>query len=246
VSSPAARMPNVGARMIAIVSLAGIIGTGAGCYPAMAHPTRVGSGFSVLTTLGMYVAEDRTIVPIGEPPEVRAWPTFGISAALSIRDTTALDDGVGLRLSVGTGFAMPIWQAYLELPRDRFGPYDAGVGIALHGARPRLVMPYVQFGRQVGERRAWWYTQQGVAFGATSRGEPSGLIWIPTVAVASGLSGGEASLFLTGIVGGNRSVHEEVCRVCGGDARQVSRNYMLFGVSWGQIVVSNLPIPRDR
>ena len=124
----------------------------ASCYPALAHPTRVGSGFSVTTTLGMHVAEDRSVFPDGKPPRARLWPSFGVNAALSIRDTSAIEEGVGLRLSVGTGFAMPIWQAYLELPRDRFGPYDAGVGVALHGARPRLVMPYAQFGRQLGER----------------------------------------------------------------------------------------------
>ena len=216
------------------------------CYPAMAHPTRVGSGFSVTTTLGMYAAEDTTVILGGEEGRVRLLPTFGINAALSIRDTSATDDGVGLRLSVGTGFAMPIWQAYLELPRDRFGAYDAGFGLALHGARPRLVMPYAQFGRQLGERRTWWYTQQGVAFGTTSRGRESGAIWVPTVAVASGVSGGEASLFLTGIVGGSGPIHEEICRVCVSGTRRVTRNYLLVGVSWGQIVISNLPLPRER
>lgn len=216
------------------------------CYPAMAHPTRVGSGFSVQTTVGMYLAEDEPVTFGGEPPEVRALPTFGISAALSIRDTAALDEGVGLRLSVGTGFAMPIWQAYLELPRDRFGPYDAGFGVALHGARPRLVMPYAQFGRQLGERRAWWYTQQGVAFGTTSSGNSSGAIWVPSAAFATGLSGGEASIFVTGVVGGSDQLHEEICRVCEAGARRITRNFLLFGVSWGQLVISNLPIPRER
>lgn len=215
------------------------------CYPALAHPTRVGSGFSVTTALGMHVSEDQSVFPDGRPAKARLWPTFGINAALSIRDTAAIEEGVGLRLSVGTGFAMPIWQAYLELPRDRFGPYDAGVGVALHGARPRLVMPYAQFGRQVGERRTWWYTQQGVAFGTTSLGRQSGTIWVPTVAVASGLSGGEASLFLTGVIGGNWSLHEEICRGCVSTDRQVTRNLLVFGVSWGQLVISNLPIPRE-
>lgn len=218
----------------------------AACYPAIAHPTRVGSGFSVTTTVGMFVSEDQSVFPDGQPPRARLWPSFGINAALSIRDTSAVEDGVGVRLSVGTGFAMPIWQAYLELPRDRFGAYDAGVGVALHGARPRLVMPYAQFGRQLGERRAWWYTQQGIAFGATSLGRASGAIWVPTVAVASGLSGGEGSLFLTGILGGNRALHEEICRGCVSTDRQVTRNLLVFGVSWGQLVISNLPIPRDR
>ena len=212
----------------------------------MAHPTRVGSGFSVITTVGMYVAEDEPILTGGDEPRVRVLPTFGVNAALSVRDTSATAEGMGLRLSVGTGFAMPIWQAYVELPRDRFGEYDAGVGVALHGARPRLVMPYAQFGRQVGERGLWWYTQQGVAFGSTSRENASSAMWVPTVAVSSGVGGGEASLFLTGIVGGNRSMHQEICRVCESGARFVSRNYLLFGVSWGQIVISNLPIPRER
>lgn len=217
-----------------------------GCYPAMAHPTRVGSGFSVITTLGMHVAEDAQILSDGRDPQVHLLPTFGVNAALSIRDTSATDDGVGLRLSVGTGFAMPIWQAYVELPRDRFGEYDAGVGVALHGARPRLVMPYAQFGRQIGERRLWWFTQQGVAFGSTSRTTESVAIWVPTVAVASGVAGGEASLFVTGVVGGSSAVHEEICRVCVSGSRSITRNYLLVGVSWGQIVVSNLPVPRER
>ena len=212
----------------------------------MAHPTRVGSGFSVITTLGMYVAEDEPILSGGQDAQVHLLPTFGVNAALSIRDTSVSDDGMGLRLSVGTGFAMPIWQAYVELPRDRFGEYDAGVGVALHGARPRLVMPYAQFGRQIGERRLWWFTQQGVAFGSTSRTTESVALWVPTVAVASGVAGGEASLFLTGVVGGSSAVHEEICRVCVSGSRSITRNYLLFGVSWGQIVVSNLPVPRER
>jgi hypothetical protein len=194
----------------------------------------------------MHVAEDQSVFPDGRPAKARLWPTFGISAALSIRDTAAIEEGAGLRVSVGTGFAMPIWQAYLELPRDQFGPYDAGVGVALHGARPRLVMPYAQFGRQLGERRTWWYTQQGVAFGTTSLGRKSGAIWVPTVAVASGISGGEASLFLTGVLGGTGSLHEEICRGCVSTDRQVTRNLLVFGVSWGQLVISNLPIPRER
>jgi hypothetical protein len=228
------------------LSLATITGAASGCYPAMAHPTRVGSGFSVITTLGMYVSEDQGLGPGAPPTQVRMHPTFGMNAALSIRDTSATEDGVGLRLSVGTGFAMPIWQAYVELPRDRFGPYDAGVGVAVHGARPRLVMPYAQFGRQVGERRVWWFTQQGIAFGSTSGSGSSGAIWVPTVAVASGTAGGEASLFLTGVVGGTGPLHEEICRVCVSGSRSITRNYLLFGVSWGQIVISNLPIPRER
>jgi hypothetical protein len=244
--SRTARMPNANPRMFATISLATIIGTGTGCYPAMAHPTRVGSGFSVITTLGMYVSEDQGLGPGAPPTQVRMHPTFGLNAALSIRDTSATEDGVGLRLSVGTGFAMPIWQAYVELPRDRFGPYDAGVGVAVHGARPRLVMPYAQFGRQLGERRAWWFTQQGIAFGSTSGSGSSGAIWVPTVAVASGAAGGEASLFLTGVVGGTGPLHEEICRVCVSGTRSVTRNYLLFGVSWGQIVISNLPVPSER
>ena len=212
----------------------------------MAHPTRVGSGFSVITTLGMYVAEDELILSDGRDSHVRLLPTFGVNAALSVRDTSVTDDGMGLRLSVGTGFAMPIWQAYVELPRDRFGEYDAGVGVALHGARPRLVMPYAQFGRQLGERQLWWFTQQGLAFGSSSRANESVALWVPTVAVASGVAGGEASLFLTGVVGGSRSVHEEICRVCVSGSRSIARNYLLFGLSWGQIVVSNLPVPRER
>jgi hypothetical protein len=218
----------------------------AACYPAIAHPTRVGSGFSVVTTLGMYLVEDEPLGLGGEPPRVRALPTFGINGALSIRDTSTNAEGPGLRLSVGTGFAMPIWQAYLELPRDRFGAYDAGVGVAVHGARPRLVMPYAQFGRQVGERRLWWYTQQGVAFGTTSGGRATGALWLPTVAVASGMPGGEASFFLTGVVGGSEQLHADLCRVCIAGTRAVNRNLLLAGVSWGQIVLSNLPGPRER
>jgi hypothetical protein len=244
--SRTARMPNATPRMFASMSLATAIGMGTGCYPAMAHPTRVGSGFSVITTVGMYVSEDQGLLQGAPPARVRMHPILGMNAALSVRDTSSTEDGFGLRLSVGTGFAMPIWQAYVELPRDRFGPYDAGVGVALHGARPRLVMPYAQFGRQVGERRAWWFTQQGIAFGSTSDRRSSGAIWVPTVALASGVAGGEASLFLTGVVGGTGPLHEEICRVCVSGTRSVTRNYLLVGVSWGQIVISNLPIPRER
>jgi hypothetical protein len=233
-----------GVNVRALAVLLPVIAAGA-CYPAIAHPTRVGSGFSVQTTLGMYLAEDDAAVG-SDDREIHVLPTFGINAAISIRDTSATDEGVGLRVSVGTGFAMPVWQAYLELPRDRFGPYDAGVGVAVHGARPRLVMPYAQFGRQLGARRAWWYTQQGVAFGSTSTGGAAGAVWLPTVAMAAGPPGGEASIFLTGIVGGSGSLHEDICRVCVPGTRMITRNYLLFGVSWGQIVVSNLPIPRDR
>jgi len=173
------------------------------------------------------------------------YPTFGINAALSIRDTTSSADGPGWRLSVGTGFASPIWQVYMELPRDRFGPYDAGVGVAYHGAGPRLVMPYVQFGREFGRNR-FWSTQQGVAFGSTSQGIASGPIWLPTVAVASGVGGGEASLFMTGVIGGHNVVFQEICRNCADDPRRVLRSMLLLGVSWGQIVISNFPMPRER
>ena len=211
-----------------------------GCYPAVAHPTRVSSGFSVTTTLGAHVTRD--LVVTSGAFERRVTPTFGISAAVSVRDTSSTDDGPGFRLSVGTGFSMPIWQAYVEFPRERFGPYDAGVGVAFHGARPRVVMPYVQFGREFG--RAWsWYTQQGVGFGSTSDGVSSGPIWLPTIAASTGVAG-QASLFLTGVVGGHRSIYEEICGNCAEEPRRVQRSMLLVGVSWGQIVVSNVPLPR--
>jgi hypothetical protein len=210
------------------------------CYPAVAHPTRVSSGFSVTTTLGAHLTRDEVVT--SGTFERNVTPTFGISAAVSIRDTSSMDDGPGFRLSVGTGFAMPIWQAYMELPRDRFGPYDAGIGVAYHSARPRLVMPYAQFGRELG--RSWsWYTQQGIGFGSTSDGESSGLIWLPTVAVSAGL-GGSASLFMTGVVGGKSSIYEEICGNCAEDPRRVQRSILVMGFSWGQLVVSNIPVPR--
>jgi hypothetical protein len=214
------------------------------CYPAMAHPTRVGSGFSVISTLGVHVAEDEDVLQSSAPRRHGFSPTFGLSAALSVRDTSATADGPGFRFSVGTGFAMPVWQAYMELPRGRFGDLDAGAGIALHGARPRLVMPYLQAGRQFGERRSW-FSQQGFAFGSTANGRSSGVLWIPTVAIASGLAGGEASVFLTGVIGGRSSLHQEICSACTGGSRVITRNLLIAGVSWGQIVISNLPVPRE-
>jgi hypothetical protein len=213
------------------------------CYPAVAHPTRVGSGFSVQTTLGMHVS--RNHVQTTGADERLINPTFGINAALSVRDTTAGDEGIGVRLSIGTGFSSPIWQAYVELPRDRFGVYDAGVGVAVHGSTPRIVMPYAQVGRQFGRNRSW-YTQQGFAVASSKRENKSSVMWIPTVAFSSGAGGGEASLFITGVVGGSKFVHEELCRTCADDLGRVNRSMLLMGVSWGQIVVSNFPVPGRR
>lgn len=213
-----------------------------GCYPAIAHPTRVGSGFGVVTALGMHVAQDEPVTLGGPEGRLRLLPTFGIGAALSVRDTSTNAEGPGLRVSVGTGFAMPVWQAYLELPRERFGRLDAGVGMAVHGARPRLVMPYVQVGQELGPRRSW-FSQQGVAFGTPSSG-PGSFIWVPTVGTARGVAGAEASIFITGFIGGSERLHGEICRVCSAGVRAVTRNLLVAGFSWGQIVVSNLPAPR--
>jgi hypothetical protein len=106
-------------------------------------------------------------------------------------------------------------------------------------------MPYAQFGRQLGQNRHW-YTQQGIVVGSSKRESKSSLMWIPTVAFASGAGGGEASLFITGIVGGSTFVHEELCRTCADDLVRVNRSMLLMGVSWGQIVVSNFPVPGRR
>jgi hypothetical protein len=213
------------------------------CFPAISHPTRVSSGFSVSTTLGMHIAKN--IVLTQGVHDTKSYPAFGLTAALSARDTSAGDEGIGVRLAVGTGFSQPIWQAYIELPRERFGALDAGTGVAVHGAGPRLVMPYVQVGKEFGPNR-FWYTQQGLAFGSTSDGVASGPIWMPTVAIASGVAGGEASMFVTGVIGGHSLVFQEICRNCADDPRRVTRSLLLVGVSWGQIVISNLPIPRSR
>jgi hypothetical protein len=181
--------------------LAGLIGL-TGCFPVLAHPTRVESGLQLSTYSSLSLVSDSSSDP--QRVAYSILPSFDFEASLGIRDTSR-DDSMGLRLAASGGLSGYGASAYVELPRDQFGSFDVGVGIAGHHATASVWTPYVQLGRFESEDMSW-FVRNGVAFAAASDSSRWSVLWIPTVGIVRHRPYRDAALFLSAVVGAQQGI----------------------------------------
>ena len=182
-------------------ALAGLICL-TGCFPVFAHPTRVNPGFQLSEFTSIALISDSA----GEPKRavLSVLPSIDFEAALGIRDTSR-DSGPGLRIAASGGLSGYGGSLYLEFPRDQFGDFDVGVGIAGHHGAASLWTPYVQFGRAEDEDMSW-FVRNGVAFATPLDSSRASALWIPTVGIVRHRLYRDATLFLSAVVGAQQSV----------------------------------------
>lgn len=213
----------------------------AGCYPLMAHPTRVENGGMLTMVAGGQVARTK---PDSGASHVTFIPNVALLLVVGARDSVRRNS-VSTRLSFGAGLSGLAWGAYAELPESVLGETDAGFGVSgQYGSTFTTLMPYFQFGRRMNSRAAW-LVSQGMAM--VNTGDSLG--WSPLLSTTLGLSGhGEWSsgVFFITLLTGNRS-YEYSCGICVSKGT-LGRSFVLFGVSNGFRRGSSRipPIPRGR
>ena len=168
-----------------------------GCYPVLSHPTRVEGGFKLTSFTSISLVSDSSTSE-GRTKFV-AMPSVDFETALGIRDTSR-SDGAGLRLALSGGLSGFGASAYLELPRDQFGDFDVGFGVAGNGGVITVWTPYVQFGRYESEDMSW-FVRNGVAFASTADSLQGSVLWVPTVGIVRHRLYRDAALFLSAVVG---------------------------------------------
>lgn len=173
-----------------------------GCFPVMAHPTRVEPGLRLTPIASIALIVDSS--GAGGPVTHAVVPSLDFEASLAVRDSFRVD-GPGLRLSAAAGMSGYGGAAYAELPRDQFGDFDVGVGLAAHRGALKLWTPYVQFGRHEAEDMSW-FLRNGIAFAAPLDSARWSVLWIPTVGVARHRSNRIATLFLSAVIGRQQDV----------------------------------------
>jgi hypothetical protein len=173
-----------------------------GCFPVLAHPTRVESGFKLSSFTSVSLVSDST----GEPSRATytVLPSIDFEASLGIRDTSRID-GPGLRLAASGGLSGLGASAYLEWPRDQFGDFDLGFGIAGHGGALNTWTPYLQVGRYESEDMSW-FVRNGVTFATSSDSTNWAVLWVPTVGIVRHRPYRDAALFLSAVVGSQQAV----------------------------------------
>jgi len=216
-------------RVLAVVSLLPV----AGCFPAVVHPTRVGSEFRLAPVLSTSLVEDSS----GGSPNVWRGPTVSldVEASLGIRDTSSGSQGMGLRLGGSGGLAGYGGSVYVELPRGWLGEVDAGLGILFHRGLVRVQMPYLQFGALRGSESSW-FMRNGVAWITTRDSTDRRPAWVPTLGWMRHRSGTggtiDGALYLTGIVG-NQPQARRGCILfeCVGGESAFVRTLLILGMS---------------
>lgn len=183
-----------------------------GCFPVLAHPTRVESGFKLTSHASFSLVSDST----GEPRrETYVFvPSIDFEASLGIRDTSRVD-GPGLRLAAAGGLSGFGGSAYVELPREQFGDFDFGFGIAGHGGALTMWTPYLQLGRHESDDMSW-FVRNGVTFATGSDSTNWAVLWVPTVGIVRHRSYRDASLFLSAVVGHQDAVASPCFFTCDG------------------------------
>lgn len=195
-----------------------------GCFPVLAHPTRVEPGFKLSNFTSVSLVSDST----GEPRRQTyvVLPSIDFEASLSVRDTSRLD-GPGLRLAASGGFSGFGASAYVEWPRDQFGDLDLGFGVAGHGGALTSWTPYLQLGRYESEDMSW-FVRNGVMFATGSDSTNWAVLWIPTVGIVRHRSFRDAALFLSAVVGKQRALDGPCFFTCDGHAM---RTQVMLGAS---------------
>jgi hypothetical protein len=204
-------------------ALAGLICI-TGCYPVLSHPTRAESGFRLTSFTSFAMVSDS-----GDDAGRRSLlfvPSIDFEASLGIRDTSR-DDGAGLRLAASGGLSGYGGSAYVEVPRDLFGSFDVGFGVAGHGGALTLWTPYLQFGRYESEDMSW-FVRNGIAFTAKVDSGKGSVLWVPTVGIVRHRSSRDAALFLSAVVGSQPLLDGPCLFACSGPSM---RTLVMVGAS---------------
>lgn len=208
-----------------------------GCFPVFAHPTRVRSGFQLSEYTSVALISDST----GDPKRevLTALPSIDVEAALGIRDTSR-NDGPGFRLALSGGLSGYGGSAYVELPRNQFGGFDVGVGVAGHRGASLLWTPYVQVGR-VEDADMSWFLRNGIAFATPLDSARASVLWIPTVGIVRHRPSREATIFLSAVVGAQQPVERPCFFDCTSSAL---RTLVMLGASLSFTIMT--PYRSDR
>jgi hypothetical protein len=209
-----------------------------GCYPMLAHPTRVERGVALTHVGGLQAFVDSSLVD--GTATTRLLPSFTLGIAVEMRDSLR-SDGPAARLQLGAALTSLIADLYAELPREAFGDFDAGLGIGGQRGVMEFVMPYAQFGRSFGGGH-FWFLSNGVAL--TRHLDPSGWrpVWMPTVGFGRSTPQLHHTLFVTAIVGRRPPEGSTTCFVCAGPSAVTQHTFLLVGLTRE----GRLPPPRRR
>lgn len=195
-----------------------------GCFPVLAHPTRVERGLRLSSFTSVSLVSDSA--PDPERATFTLLPAVDFEVSIGTRDSLR-DDGPGLRLAASGGMSGYGGSVYLELPRDQWGTIDTGIGIAGHRGIASLWTPYFQFGRYESDDMSW-FVRNGVAFAAASDSASWAVLWIPTVSIVRHRTYRDAAVFLSTIVGNQ----ERTRRPCFFDCpSSYLRTRVMLGVS---------------
>jgi hypothetical protein len=207
-----------------------------GCYPIIAHPTRVESGMKLTTLSSFAMVSDSAAGD--ERRSLAVVPSIDVEAALGIRDTTRTD-GTGLRISAFAGFSGYGGSVYLEAPREFLGSFDAGAGVAAHAGFGGVWTPYVQFGRREDEEMSW-FVRNSAAFTARHDSTAAAVVWIPTVGIVRQRSNRENVMFLSAVVG-RQPLYQGPCLfACEGPSL---RTLVMVGASLSFSLMRRYPYP---
>ena len=191
----------------------------------LAHPTRVDPGFKLSSFASVSLVADST----GDPRRATyvVLPSIDFEASLGVRDTSRVD-GPGLRLAASGGLSGFGASAYVEWPRDQFGDFDFGFGVAAHVGALTSWTPYLQFGRFENEDMSW-FLRNGVTFATELDSAHLAVLWVPTVGIVRHRSyRRDASLFLSAVVGRQRALEGPCIFTCDGHAM---RTQVMLGAS---------------
>jgi hypothetical protein len=202
------------------------------CYPIAAHPTRIEPGVALTTGVSAQVTLDSSLE---HDPKSSIRPSMAIGLAAGFTDS--LEDGLKTRIAAGLGMASYFADLYFEMPRSAFGEWDAGFGVTTQWVLARTVIPYLQFGRDIGD---------GVAlFGSVGLAifDPDSLPRQRRLAATVGMSlaserphafgrGGVTSFYTTVLPGATRVFVESYCViVCSDERHTLGSSLVIIGVS---------------
>lgn len=199
------------------------------CIPVMPHPTRVDPAFRVgMNASFSYMTDSQSTT--GEVTALRV-PSFDFDASLGIRDTSS-SDRAAMRLSASAGFSGFGGSFYVEGPRPWLGDFDAGLGLAAHHGSMNVLMPYLQFGREY-RSTASWFVRNGIVVLSSAESSTWRTLWMPTVGLFRHIEGRDASVYVSGIIGGHQPRVERYCLFfeCLDYSNSYTRTYLILGAT---------------
>src|SRR5688572_27984523 len=112
-------------RAYELAGVLSVMAFAAGCYPLMAHPTRVESGANLTMTIGGQVVRMKT----DTSSQLGGIPNVGVQLVMGSRDSLRTD-AISTRFAFGPSLSGFGWGAYAEFPETFLGETDAGFGVS--------------------------------------------------------------------------------------------------------------------